>query len=107
MARNSSPPLASGVIAALPIGIGINNKFHPARRVTDQMATRTVARTCCPGIVMLDKYMRFRSHLEGRRLSADARVFCRSLSLMASFFGVIVTRKGLVRDTHNPEAFAA
>lgn len=72
------------------------------------MAKQAVARTCCPGIEMLDQYMRFRSALEG--IVYDLKPELLQIPFddgVRSFFGVRVTKKAITGDTHNPEAFVA
>ena len=56
---------------------------------------------------MLDRYLRFRAALEGVPYELSADFLQMPFDLGArSFFGVRVTKKGIVRDCHNPEALA-
>jgi hypothetical protein len=72
------------------------------------MAIKEAAHVCCPGIVMLDSYLRFRAHLEGVPYELTPEFLQIPFDLgMRGFFGVRVSKKGIVRDYHNPEALAA
>ena len=75
-----------------------------AKKILAQAQTRV----CCPGIVELDQYLRFRAALEGVAYDLTPEFLQGPFDCgVRMFFGVRVTERGLVCDQKNPAEFVA
>jgi hypothetical protein len=73
------------------------------------MATKSIAgkRACCPGIMQLDAFLRFRGTLEGVSYGLTPSYLQAAYDCGTRwFFGVRVDRGAILDDEENSEAFA-